>query len=162
MGDRVASCLQPLVSIIVPTRNRADLLRVAMTSLFTKTHAAPAIKVLIIDHASDESESLDYFKSLAAQHKNVRVIRAEGPFNWSRLNNLGAREAKGNLLLFLNNDVEITEAGWLRELAAQRSGGQGCRVRWGARLPVSGWDDSTCRHRAGHGRADAGRMSSAP
>jgi GT2 family glycosyltransferase len=107
----------PLVSIIIPTRNRADLLRVAMDSLFAKT-TQPPFEIVIIDHASDEESSLAYFKRLSADHENVRILRVEGAFNWSRLNNLGAREARGDILLFLNNDVEITDADWLRELAS--------------------------------------------
>ena len=107
----------PLLSIIIPTRNRADLLRVAMDSLFAKTTQLP-FEIIIIDHASDEEASLSYFKELAADHENVRIIRAEGAFNWSRLNNLGAREARGEVLVFLNNDVEIIDADWLRELAS--------------------------------------------
>lgn len=108
----------PQVSIIIPTRNRSDLLRVAMDSLFAKT-AEPPFEIIIVDHASDEAESLAYFQELAAQHANVRILQATGPFNWSRLNNLGAAQAKGDVLVFLNNDVEITEPHWLRELAAQ-------------------------------------------
>jgi len=108
----------PLVSIIVPTHNRADLLRVALDSLFAKTNYAH-FEIIIVDHASDDPKTLAYLNELGRQHANVRVICAEGPFNWSRLNNLGAKGAKGDVLLFLNNDVEITEGGWLRELASQ-------------------------------------------
>lgn len=110
----------PFVSLIVPTHNRVDLLRVALDTLFAKT-SYERFEIIVIDHASTDPGTLAYLRSLHAQHGNVRVIRAEGPFNWSRLNNLGAKEAKGDVLLFLNNDVEIINGGWLRELAAQAS-----------------------------------------
>jgi GT2 family glycosyltransferase len=116
----------PLVSLIVPTHDRADLLRVALDSLFAKTRY-PHLDIIIIDHASDDAETVSYLRELPQQHANVRVIRAEGLFNWSRLNNLGAKEAKGDVLLFLNNDVETIEEGWLEELV-----GQACRPDVGA------------------------------
>jgi GT2 family glycosyltransferase len=54
-----------------------------------------------------------------AERKQVKIVREEGAFNWSRLNNAGASSASGEVLVFLNNDVEITKEGWLRELVSQ-------------------------------------------
>lgn len=107
----------PLVSIIIPTRDRVDLLRVALDTLFMQTEY-PRYEVVIVDHASEQEATQHYLDTLAEARSNVSVIRAEGAFNWSRLNNLGAAKASGEILLFLNNDVEITDARWLRKLAA--------------------------------------------
>jgi GT2 family glycosyltransferase len=110
----------PLVSIIIPTRDRVDLLRVAQDSLFQKT-AYPAFEVVIVDHASAEERTHAYFEEIKAAHPNLKVVRTEGPFNWSRLNNFGVSAASGSVLLFLNNDVEITDSLWLDEMARQSS-----------------------------------------
>jgi GT2 family glycosyltransferase len=106
----------PLVSVIIATRDRASLLRTALRGLLAETSYA-LLDVLILDNGSREPATLQVFESLAADPR-VRILPAPGPFNWSALNNQGAREARGSLLLLLNNDVEIISPGWLGELVA--------------------------------------------
>ena len=110
----------PRVSIIIPTHNRADLLRTLLDSLFQLTDY-PQREVIVVDHASDDPATQTYLSNLVAQQADIRVVRAEGPFNWSRLNNLAVAQAQGSLLVFLNNDMEILEAGWLTELVRHAS-----------------------------------------
>jgi GT2 family glycosyltransferase len=107
----------PLVSVIVPTRDRADLLRVCLEGLFRRTDYQP-FEVLIVDNGSSEAEALALLEA-AAKDSRVRVLRDEGEFNFSRLNNRAAREAKGEVLVLLNNDIEITRHDWLREMVSQ-------------------------------------------
>jgi GT2 family glycosyltransferase len=94
------------------------LLRTALETLFQCTEYA-RFEVVVVDHRSDEPETLAYLQSLPAARPQVKILRADGPFNWSLLNNLGVSKATGELLLFLNNDIEITQKDWLRELASQ-------------------------------------------
>jgi O-antigen biosynthesis protein len=104
-----------LVTIIIPTRDRIDLLSRALSTLLTHTHY-PHYEILIVDTGSREKATADYFESLKSDSR-VRIIWHPGPFNFSAANNEAARHAQGELFLFLNNDVEITSPHWLDELA---------------------------------------------
>lgn len=99
----------PRVSVIIPTKDRIDLLRTCLAGL-ERTHYSGEIEVLVVDNASSEPDSLDFFASLVSK---VRVIRDDGPFNFSRLNNLASTQANGEFLCLLNNDVEVLGEDWL-------------------------------------------------
>lgn len=105
-----------LVSIIVPTRDRADLLRACVDAIRRHT-PSPRFELLVVDTGSTEADAVALLTELAAQ-RDVRVLAAPGRFNWSGANNLAVRSARGNVLLFLNNDTEVLDSGWLEELAA--------------------------------------------
>lgn len=99
----------PSVTVIIPTRDRIDLLRTCLAGL-ERTRYGGDLEVLVVDNASQEPESLAFFESLAGK---VRVIRDDAPFNFSRLNNLAAAQASGDFLCLLNNDVEVLDEDWL-------------------------------------------------
>lgn len=103
----------PLVSIIIPTRDRVDLLRQCVESLARTTY--PAFEILILDNDSSDPETLAWLDAFDNGHDH-RVMPAPGPFNYSKVNNLGAQNAKGDLLLLLNNDTEVIDGGWLLEM----------------------------------------------
>ena len=105
---------KPLVSVIIPTRDRLDLLERCVDGLLNKTAYAP-LEVLIVDNGSVEPETLAWFESLRGDPR-VRVLPAPGPFNYSALNNRAAAEARGEILLLLNNDISVIGEGWLDEL----------------------------------------------
>jgi GT2 family glycosyltransferase len=108
----------PPVSVIIPTRDRPELLRACCTSLLQMTDwPADRLEVLVVDNGSTDPEALALLRQLAADPR-LRVLPAPGPFNYPRLNNLAAGEARGSLLVLLNNDIEVLEPGWLREMAA--------------------------------------------
>jgi O-antigen biosynthesis protein len=100
----------PLVSIIIPTRDRLSLLRRCLQSVETRT-TYRHYEILVIDNGSREPQTLAYLASLPYQ-----VIRDGGPFNFARLNNRAAALAHGRHLLFLNNDVEVITPEWLEAL----------------------------------------------
>ncbi|NCC31515.1 MAG: glycosyltransferase family 2 protein [Chloroflexia bacterium] len=102
-------------SIIIPTRDRLDLLKPCVDGLLTLTDY-PDLEMIIVDNGSVEPEVLRYLADLSAR-PNVHVLRDDAPFNFSALCNLGARAATGELLCFLNNDIIVTQPDWLRELA---------------------------------------------
>ena len=104
----------PLVSVIVPTRDRAGLLAACADGVLRRTDY-PAIEFLVVDNGSAEPETLALFDRLRADPR-VRILAAPGPFNYSALNNQAAAVARGEILLLLNNDIEVIEPGWLREL----------------------------------------------
>ena len=105
----------PRVSIIVPTRNRVDLLRTCLDGVARTNYEN--IEVIVIDNGSDDAKTLHYLKDL--EKSGIIVIRCPGPFNFSSLNNHASAKATGELLCFLNNDIEIVDPDWLRTMVSQ-------------------------------------------
>jgi O-antigen biosynthesis protein len=106
----------PLVSLIIPTRDRAELLSACIRSIRAHTRY-PAYEILIVDNGSVEEETKRLFTELAAD-PSVRILPQPGPFNFSALNNAAARGARGSILGLVNNDVEAIEDGWLDEMVS--------------------------------------------
>lgn len=106
----------PLVSVIIPTRDRAELLRPCLASLLGITDYGP-IEVLIADNGSEEPETMALFAEWRDDPR-VRVIPLPGPFNYSWLNNQAVAQARGDIILLLNNDTEVIEPGWLKEMVS--------------------------------------------
>ncbi|MGU5731246.1 glycosyltransferase [Aeromonas jandaei] len=106
----------PLVSIIIPTRNAVSLLKQCIDSVFNKT-SYKNYEIIIVDNGSDEKESLDYL-SLLKENSNISVIRDDGDFNFSRLNNIAVNNAKGEVICLMNNDIEIVSPDWLDEMVS--------------------------------------------
>lgn len=105
----------PPVTIIVPTRNRLDLLRTCLTGVAAADY--PQVEVIVVDNDSDDAETLSFLSALdPAQH---RVVRHSGPFNYSAINNRAAALAQGRLLCLLNNDVEMIATDWLALMVRQ-------------------------------------------
>lgn len=104
----------PLVSIIIPTRNSRDLVKQCIDSLYSQTDYCN-FEVLLVDNQSNEPESLSYFKCLAEAGK-VHLIAYNKPFNYSAINNFAVERASGEIIVLMNNDVELTSAGWLTEM----------------------------------------------
>jgi GT2 family glycosyltransferase len=106
----------PLVSILIPTRDRAELLGPCVAGLLGATDY-PALEVLVVDNGSARAETFALFESWKGDAR-VQVLPAPGPFNYARLNNQAAAAARGEVLLLLNNDTEVTEPGWLAEMVS--------------------------------------------
>lgn len=128
----------PIVSIIIPTRDRAELLKRCVESIRARTDYSP-FEILIVDNGSVEPATLSFFRAI--EQPNVRVISESGPFNYSRLNNRAAKQARGDILVFLNNDTEIDDAGWLTEMISHAARTEVGAV--GARL---WYPDGTLQH----------------
>lgn len=105
----------PPVTVIVPTRNRAELLEKCLSGIEETDY--PALEVIIVDNDSDEVDTLNLLEE--ARRKGVKVINVSGAFNFSVLNNRAVEHAAGKFLCFLNNDVEITGPHWLAYLVHQ-------------------------------------------
>jgi GT2 family glycosyltransferase len=105
----------PRVSIVIPTRDRADLLAPCLASIFARS-SYPSYEIIVVDNGSREEATR---KLLAAQpRERVRVIRDDSPFNYSALNNAGVRAAAGEFVCLLNNDIEIISEDWIEELVS--------------------------------------------
>ena len=108
---------QPLVSLIVPTRDRLQLLRTCIEGILHKTDYSN-LELVIVDNESCEPETLVYLQSLSGDSR-VRMLHAPGPFNFSALNNLAVASAAGDIVGFINNDIEVIEPNWLKEMVSQ-------------------------------------------
>lgn len=102
------------VAIIIPTKNHGDLVRQCVESI-VRTVTQVRYEIVVVDHASDDAASLAYFDQLATDH---RVLRYEGPFNFSAINNWAVSRIHGDFshYLFCNNDIEAIEEGWLERM----------------------------------------------
>ena len=106
----------PRVCIVIPTRNRHDLLRQCIDSVYARTRY-PDFSILVVDNQSDDPAALDYFRALQ-QEGRARVVAYDRPFNFSAIVNFGARHADGELLCLMNNDIEVIGEDWLAEMAS--------------------------------------------
>jgi GT2 family glycosyltransferase len=106
----------PRVSVIIPTRDRLDLLRTAVESILGKT-TYPDFEVVVVDNGSAEPATLDYLRALA-QRPHARVLRDGLPYSFAGLNNRAVRQTDAPLLAFVNNDIEVITPEWLSEMAA--------------------------------------------
>ncbi|MDN4620689.1 glycosyltransferase family 2 protein [Paenibacillus sp. PsM32] len=106
----------PLVTIIIPTKDGSEILDTCLQSIFSKT-SYDNFEIIIINNQSKEMETLELFEKWTLDHPHkITILDLDIPFNYSRLNNIAAQHAKGELLLFLNNDIEVISENWLEEM----------------------------------------------
>jgi len=104
----------PSISIIVPTRNGLALLRTCLDGLARTTYPGPR-EIVVIDNGSDDPATQEFLAKIDPGF--ARVIPHPGPFNFAAMNNRAVAETTGDLICFLNNDIEIRDSGWLPVLA---------------------------------------------
>jgi GT2 family glycosyltransferase len=115
MAPSLPPAANPSVSVIIPTRDRSELLRSCIEGLDRTEYQR--CERIIVDNGSSEPQALAYLAEL--EQSGTKVLRMPGPFNYSALNNAAVQRASGELLCFLNNDIEMIDADWLRILVAQ-------------------------------------------
>jgi glycosyltransferase involved in cell wall biosynthesis len=106
----------PLVTVIIPTRNRIDLLKPCVESILSRT-AYAGFDILIIDNGSDEPETIGYLDSLAAVPR-ITIRRDNRSFNFSALMNAAVAQARGEVIILMNNDIEAIDNDWLSEMVS--------------------------------------------
>lgn len=104
----------PLVSIVVPTRDAADLLRKCIESILNLT-TYPRFEIVVVDNDSRDATALAYLAQIARLSR-VRVLTYAQPFNYSAINNFAAEHVEGEVLCLLNNDTEVISPDWLEEM----------------------------------------------
>lgn len=119
-------------AVIIPTRDRLDLLRPCVDSLLARdADNAADMTVVLVDHETREPECVAYIKGLEG-HQQVRRIPFVGQFNWALMNNLAARQCEADVLVFLNNDTLAISPDWLDALVSEAMrpdvGVVGCRL----------------------------------
>lgn len=104
----------PVVSIIIPTRDKVELLKKCIESIQQKTDYENR-EILVVDNQSVESDTHTYFEQIQ-EDSRIKVIRYDKPFNYSAINNFAAQHAHGEILALLNNDIEAIAEEWLTEM----------------------------------------------
>ena len=103
---------EPMVSIIIPTKDYASSLKTCLESIYVRNNYSN-YEVIVVDNRSSEEETFKLFEDYKKRYKNFRVVKADMEFNYSRINNLAVKEAKGEYVLLLNNDIEVISDNWL-------------------------------------------------
>jgi GT2 family glycosyltransferase len=160
----------PLISIVILTRDQAPILAQCLTSIFEKT-TYQKFEIILIDNGSVESETLELLTYWTEREPaRFRFERHDIPFNFHTLNNLGAKTAQGDILLFLNNDTEVINPDWLYKMAAQAQrpeiGVVGCKLLYpngtiqhaGIMLGINGWAGHSHKHKPGDNSGYEGRL----
>jgi GT2 family glycosyltransferase len=127
------------VLIVIPTRNRVDLLRPCIESI-ERTADGANCRILVVDHESTDPETLEYLKLISERHS---VMPYKGIFNYAKINNTAVRTHGGDAkyLLFLNNDIEAIEPGWIQRLRSLTA-----RPEVGIAGPLLLYPDSRVQH----------------
>ena len=130
---------EPLVSIIIPNKDHTDDLDKCLLSL-NKNNDYKNFEIIIVENNSVESRTFDYYKFIEKDPR-VKVVTYTKEFNYSDINNMGVKEAKGDYILLLNNDTQIMEKTSIREMV-----GVCLREDVGAVGAALYYDDKTLQH----------------
>ena len=121
---------EPLVSIIIPNKDGADTLKTCIESILGKS-TYKNYEIIIVENNSTTDEIFAYYKKLEGNSR-IKILKYEGGFNFSAINNFAVKQANGEYLLFLNNDTSVITPDWIEQMLgnAQRSdvGAVGCRL----------------------------------
>ncbi|SDX27180.1 Glycosyltransferase, GT2 family [Pseudomonas syringae] len=129
----------PRVSLIIPTRDQFALLQACIEGLLTATDY-PDMEIIVVDNQSSDPQTLTYLEQLSG--RGVRVVPYPHAFNYSAINNYAISHATGELIGLINNDIEIIDAGWLKEMVSQLLrpgvGAVGAKLLWPNRMVQHG------------------------
>lgn len=112
---------KPLISILIPNKDNVDDLDKCLKSIFKKS-TYKNYEIIIIENNSVEIHTFNYYE-LLREHENVKVVKWNGKFNYSAINNFGFSFCKGEHIILLNNDIEVISENWIEEMLmfSQRS-----------------------------------------
>ena len=129
----------PKASIIIPTRNGLDVLKPCVESV-VETIDYDNYEIIIVDNGSDDRDTLNYLKDIDKDER-IKVIPYNIPFNYSAINNFAVNQSEGSVLLFLNNDIEVKQPGWFKEMLSLA-----CRPEIGCVGAKLYYPDGTIQH----------------
>ena len=111
---------EPLVSIIIPTKDKISLLSNCIGSILSKS-GYKNYEIIIMNNKSVFDETYEWFDTFCKNNRNINIVDADYEFNWSKINNHGMRKAKGDIFIFLNNDTQVISNDWIERLAENAS-----------------------------------------
>ncbi len=106
---------EPLVSVVIPNKDHHSDLDLCIRSLMEKG-TYKNLEFIVVENNSTDKATFSYYERIQKEYPNVRVVTWEKGFNFSAINNFGVKHARGEYLLFLNNDTEIIEKDVIREM----------------------------------------------
>ncbi len=156
----------PLVSVIIPNKDHVEDLKRCIASIFKKG-GYKNLEIIVVENNSTTKEIMQFYQILAQKLPNVKLLRYSGEFNFSAINNMGVKNANGEHILMLNNDVEMISDGFIKEMLSYSQ-----RKEVGAVGAKLFYPDNTVQHAGvfiglggsaghshkGHSGADAGDM----
>lgn len=131
---------EPLVSIIIPMKDKWELTQACVESILEKTQYQN-YEILILDNCSELIETQRWLDQAALRNDRIRILKADMEFNWSKINNFGIRNAKGDVFIFLNNDTVVISPEWLGRLTENA-----VRDEIGVVGPLLLYEDGTIQH----------------
>ncbi len=113
---------EPLISIIIPNKDHIDDLEKCLNSIYTKS-TYKNIEVIIVENNSVDKKTFEYYRDVESKYSNLKVIIWDGGFNYSAINNFAVKEANGEYVMLLNNDIEVITPDWIEQMLmfAQRN-----------------------------------------
>lgn len=142
---------QRTVSLIIPTRDRVELLERCISTIRQHT-VWENLEIIVIDNDSVLPKTKTYFRKIAKQ--GVRILPAPGPFNFATLNNAAVEAATGEIIGLINNDIEAMHDGWLEEIVSHLLqpgvGAVGAKLLWPNGMVQHGGVLMGVGHVAGH------------
>ncbi len=106
---------EPKISILIPTRDLKKITERCLKSIYKRTNYKN-FEIVLLDNGSVKKETLKMFDKYKNKYDNFKVVRIDEEFNYSRINNIGAKEATGEYLVLLNNDIEVISENWLTDM----------------------------------------------
>ncbi len=106
---------EPKVSILIPTRDHPEVLRICVDSIYAKTEYSN-FEIIVLDNQSQELETKELFHEYETQHDNFKTLLIDTEFNYSYINNMGVAHSEGDFVVLLNNDTEVLTPTWLSEM----------------------------------------------
>lgn len=126
----------PMISIVIPNKDHGQDLKRCVTSILEKS-TYTNYEIVIIENNSEDKATFSLYEDLKEMSDKVSVVKYEGKFNYSKVNNFGVSYTKGDYILLLNNDTEVITVNWMEEMLmyAQREdvGAVGAKLYYGDR-----------------------------
>lgn len=107
--------IDPLISIVIPSKDESKTLEDCIDSIIEKTTYSN-YEIIVVENNSEEPETFAYYDKVVSQYENVRIEKWPAEFNFSKLVNFGAEKAHGEYLVLLNNDTEVITENWLEQM----------------------------------------------
>ena len=131
---------EPLVSIIMPMKDKSELSAQCVDSIIAKSTYSN-YEIIVLDNRSEEEKTFEWFEQIRKADARVKVISADMEFNWSKINNYGIEHANGEVFIFLNNDTVIITPDWIERLCENA-----LREDIGVVGPLLLYEDETIQH----------------